>query len=170
MILLPGFVKSEGLDMVQVSYRNAGLGMQDTVSGRIHVVMTSLTTALPLVRTGKLRLLAVTNKHRAPLAPDVPTAIEAGYPQLAFDGLQGFFGSRNMPAERRDRIAADISAVAADPAVADPLTALGLVAAVAALTQPPPDEEGAELSACRAFDLKPRIDCGTQRRPTGPGT
>jgi tripartite-type tricarboxylate transporter receptor subunit TctC len=122
-ILLAGFVKSAGLDMVQVSYRDTSLGIQDLAAGRIHVMMNSLLTSLPLARAGKIRLLAVTNKNRAALAPEVPTAIEAGYPQLEFEGLQGFFGPRGMPAERQDRIAADIRAVAADPAVAEPLAA-----------------------------------------------
>ncbi len=124
-ILLPGFVKSEGLDMVQVSYRETSLGVQDLVAGRVHVMMASLLVSLPLARSGKVRLLAVTNGNRSAIAPDVPTAIEAGYPQLAFDGLQGFFGPRDMPIERRDRIAADVQAVAADPAVVEPLTAVG---------------------------------------------
>jgi tripartite-type tricarboxylate transporter receptor subunit TctC len=127
-ILLPGFVKSEGLDMVQVNYREASLGIQDLVAGRIDVMMSSLFASLPLLRSGKVRLLAVTNKSRAPISPETPTAIECGYPQLAFDGLQGFFGPRDMPSDRRDRIAADVRAVAADPAVADPLAAVGQAA------------------------------------------
>jgi tripartite-type tricarboxylate transporter receptor subunit TctC len=122
-ILLPGFVKSAGLDMVQVSYRDNSLGIQDLVAGRIHVMMSSLLASLPLAQAGKIRLLAVTNKNRAGIAPEVPTAIEAGYPQLEFEGLQGFFGARGMTAERQDRIAADIRAVASDPAVAEPLAA-----------------------------------------------
>ena len=122
-ILLPGFVKSAGLDMVQVNYRDGSLGIQDLVAGRIHVMMSSLLISLPLARAGKLRLLAVTNKNRAAIAPEIPTAIEAGYPQLEFEGLQGFFGPQGMPAERQDRIGADIRAVAADPAVAEPLAA-----------------------------------------------
>jgi len=128
MSVLPAFVKSEGLDMVHVSYREASLGMQDAVAGRVHVVMTSVATALPLVRSGKLRMLALTNRHRFPLVAEVPTAIEAGYPQLSFDGLQGFFGPRDMPPERRERIAADVRAAAAEPIVADPLASIGLVA------------------------------------------
>jgi hypothetical protein len=51
---------------------------------------------------------------------EVPTAIEAGYPQLSFDGLQGFFGPRDVPPERRERIAADVRAAAAELTVADP--------------------------------------------------
>lgn len=90
-ILLPGFVKSESLDMVQVSYRDTSLAVQDIATGRIHVMMSTLPFMLPLARAGKVRLIAVTNNNRAAIAPDIPTAVEAGYPQLAFEGLQGFF-------------------------------------------------------------------------------
>jgi tripartite-type tricarboxylate transporter receptor subunit TctC len=90
--------------------------------------MTSLATTLPLVRSGKLRLLALTNRHRFPVVAEVPTAIEAGYPQLSFDGLQGFFGPRDMPLERRERIAADVRAAAAESTMADPLANLGMIA------------------------------------------
>src|SRR5262249_57460820 len=121
MILLPAFVKSEGLDMVHVSYREASLGMQDAAAGRIHLVMTSVASSLPLVRSGKLRMLALTNRHRFPLVAEVPTAIEAGYPQLAFDGLQGFFGPRDMPPERREPIPAHVRALPQDPIVPHPL-------------------------------------------------
>jgi tripartite-type tricarboxylate transporter receptor subunit TctC len=124
-ILLPGFVKSENLDMVQVSYREQSLGVQDIAAGRIHVMMGTAGGLLPLARAGKVRLIAVTNNSRSAIATDVPTAVEAGYPQLAFEGLQGFFGPRDMPAERKNRIAADVRAVATDPAVADPLAAVG---------------------------------------------
>ena len=145
LILLPGFVRSAGLDMVQVSYREASFGLQDLVVGRVHLAMTSLTNALPLVRSGKLRLLAVTNRRRAPLVPEVPTVIEAGYPQLAFDGLQGFFGPRDISLERRARIAADIRAVAADSAVVDPLAAIGQIARGST-----PDEFAAAIADQRA--------------------
>jgi tripartite-type tricarboxylate transporter receptor subunit TctC len=128
MIVLPAFVRSEGLDMVHVSYREASLGMQDAAAGRVHMLMTGVANVLPLVRSGKLRMLALTNRHRFPVVSEVPTAIEAGYPRLSFDGLQGFFGLRDMPPERRERIAGDVRAAAADPIVADPLASIGLVA------------------------------------------
>jgi hypothetical protein len=60
-------------------------------------------------------VLAVMNKTRSPAAPHVPTAAEAGYPQLSFDGVTGFFGGRDMPVALRDRIAADVRAVADSP-------------------------------------------------------
>jgi tripartite-type tricarboxylate transporter receptor subunit TctC len=126
--LFSGFLKGAGIDMVLVPYRDLNLAIQDIAEGRLDVYMSSLTSVLPLAQAGKIRLLAVTNKQRAPMAPEVPTAIEAGFPELAVEGLAGFFGSREMPADRQDRVAADIRAVAADPILGDRLAAIGVVA------------------------------------------
>jgi len=120
-----GFVKSAGLDMVQVAYRDFTPALSDLGEGRIKVAVTSVAALLPLARAGKARLLAVTNRTRASAVPDVPTAREAGYPALAADGFQGFFGWRDMPADLRERIAEDVRAVAGDPAIAERLAAIG---------------------------------------------
>ena len=52
-----------------------------------------------------------TNRQRSPIAPEVPTATEAGFPELTFDGVVGFFGRRDFPTAVRDRIANDVAAV-----------------------------------------------------------
>jgi tripartite-type tricarboxylate transporter receptor subunit TctC len=126
--LFAGFAKSASLDMVLVPYREFNLAYQDLAEGRLQVMLATMAGMLPHVHAGKVRILAVTNKGRAPIAPDVPTAVEAGYPALAFEGLIGFFGPRNMPAGRRDSIAADIRVVASEPSVADRLAAMGQIA------------------------------------------
>jgi tripartite-type tricarboxylate transporter receptor subunit TctC len=120
-----GFQKHQKLDMVQVSYREFGPALQDVSEGRIGVVCTALLPMLPLARAGKVRLLVITNGQRSPAAADIPTAKELGYPELAVDGFQGFFGWRDMPNELRDRIAADVRAVAADPVLNERLINLG---------------------------------------------
>ena len=126
-ILFAGFMKGADLDVTRVFYRQQNLAVQDLAEGRVHVFATTLTVLLPLAQAGKIRLLAVTNKRRAPIAPEVPTALESGHPELQFDGLTGFFGWRDMPGELRDRIAGDIRAVAAEAGVADRLAAAGQI-------------------------------------------
>jgi tripartite-type tricarboxylate transporter receptor subunit TctC len=126
-ILFSGFLKTTGLDLARISYRQQNLAIQDLAQGRIQVFASTLTALLPMAQAGKIHLLAVTNGTRAPIAPDVPTAIEAGYPELEFDGLTGFFGWRDMPPELRDRIAADVRAVAADASVAERLAKAGQI-------------------------------------------
>jgi tripartite-type tricarboxylate transporter receptor subunit TctC len=126
-IVFAGFLQSAGLQMISVSYRESILSTQDLAEGRIQIVITPLTNVLPQVQAGRVRLLAVLNKDRAPLAPATPTAKEAGYPELTFEGFSGFFGAREIAPERRDSISADIRAVGADPTIGDRLAAVGLV-------------------------------------------
>jgi len=126
--LLAGFFKSQHLDVVPVSYREVNLAMQDHAQGRVHLVLTSMTVQLPLVQSGLVNFLVVTNSKRSPMIPDVPTAAESGFPELAFEGLTGFFGSRAMSAELADRISRDIRTVAAEPAVAERFAAVGQIA------------------------------------------
>jgi tripartite-type tricarboxylate transporter receptor subunit TctC len=123
-----GFLKNVGVEMVYVPYRDFNPALSDLGEGRIEVASTALNQLLPHSQAGRATLLAVLNKTRSPLAPGVPTAAEAGYPDLAFDGVTGFFGWRDMPSGLRDRIAADIQAVAKNPAVSDRLPPIGIVA------------------------------------------
>ena len=81
----------------------------------------------PQVLAGKVKLLAVTNHERAQAIPDIPTAVEAGYPSLDFDGLVGLFGPPEMAADVRAKIAGDIKAVASDPDIVQKLTATGQI-------------------------------------------
>jgi tripartite-type tricarboxylate transporter receptor subunit TctC len=84
--------------------------------------MTGLAVIQAQVQAHRVKLLAVTNGKRAVSYPDVPTVVEAGFPSLELDGLVGLFGPRSMSSELRERISADVRAVAADPAVAERLT------------------------------------------------
>jgi tripartite-type tricarboxylate transporter receptor subunit TctC len=123
-----GFCKTADLPMVQVPYRDITQALGDLAEGRIHIMIASLAILMPQVQAGKVKLLAVTNQRRAPVAPDVPTVGEAGYPQLLLNGFSGFFGSRNMSREQRERISADIQAVANDPVLRDRLATAGQAA------------------------------------------
>src|SRR4029077_3696541 len=108
--LLAGFFKSEHLDMVPVSYRELNLGIQDHAQGRVHLALTAMTSQLPLVQSGHINFLVVTNSKRSPMIPDAPPAGVAGFPALASEAWSGFFAWRAMPAELVDRISRDIRA------------------------------------------------------------
>ena len=123
--IFAGFLKSAGLDMTHVAYRDFAPAQQDVTEGRIQVISASLQLALAPARSGKAKLLAITTSARSPLVPEVPTATEAGYPDLAVESFQGFFGWRGMPESLRDRIAADVRAVGGDPEIAQRLTPIG---------------------------------------------
>ena len=100
--------------MTYIAYRDFNPALQDVSEGRIAAVSAGLLPLLAVAQTGKIRILAVTNRQRSPAAPQIPTANEAGFPDVIAEGFQGFFGWRDMPTQLRDRIAADVRAVAAE--------------------------------------------------------
>jgi tripartite-type tricarboxylate transporter receptor subunit TctC len=85
-------------------------------TGRLHLIGTGLPTLLPHHRAGTAKVLIVNNRERSPQAPEVPTAAEAGYPDLTFDSVVGFFGWRDMAPEIKNRIISDVTAIAKEPA------------------------------------------------------
>lgn len=118
-----GFLHAVGLTMAKVPYKNPVSAVTDLAEGRIQAYMPAYAIVRPQVMAGKVKVLAVTNHQRAPVLPDVPTAVEAGYPSLEFDGLVGLFGPPGITDAVRAKIAADIRTVAKDPAIVEKLTA-----------------------------------------------
>ena len=111
------------------------------------------------MQAGKIKVLAVSSTQRAPMAPDVPTATEAGYPALTFASVGGVFGPRGMARELRERVADDIKAVAAaDPVIATRLAATGQAVNVRGPAEfaAASDELRAKLAAtARTLGVKP---------------
>jgi tripartite-type tricarboxylate transporter receptor subunit TctC len=122
------FERRAGLGMTLVPYRELAPLLGDLSEGRIQVAAHSLSALMPLVQAGKARVLIVNNRQRAATMPDVPTAGEAGYSELTYEGFTGLFGRRGMPRELGERIAADMRAVAADPMVRERLASVGQAA------------------------------------------
>jgi tripartite-type tricarboxylate transporter receptor subunit TctC len=120
------FQKRAEIATTYVAYNSPVSAMADLSEGRIHIAVMPLASVLGSTQTGKVKLLAVTNAERTLIAPDIPTVTEAGYPELAFGGLLGLFGRKNMPAELRERIASDVITVLKDPDVQQRLTKVGL--------------------------------------------
>jgi tripartite-type tricarboxylate transporter receptor subunit TctC len=113
-ILVAGFLKTAGLDMQKVPYRDTVQALNDLTEGRIHFYIAAYAIVRAQAQAGRVKLIAVTNRARAPMAPDVPTMAEAGFPQLSFDGLAGVFGPPNVAPELREKIAADVKAALDD--------------------------------------------------------
>jgi len=129
--LLFGFFKKLGLEVTEVPYRDIMQAPNDLVAGRIQVLSTSLAVPQPLANAGRIKILAVTSRQRVPSQPDVPTAIEAGYPDLTFESAGGVFAPASMSAEVRNRIAADFRKVAeANPDINKKLELTGQVVAI----------------------------------------
>jgi tripartite-type tricarboxylate transporter receptor subunit TctC len=126
-IVTSSFLKSSDLDVVRVPYRDSVQGLNDLIEGRLQIYVTALAIVRSQADAGRIKILALTNRERATIFPDVPTAIEAGFPTLALEGLVGLFGPRRMSNELRERIAVDVRAVTADPAVAARLETTGQI-------------------------------------------
>ena len=125
--MFEAFLKKANLQMARVPYRNTVQAANDLAEGRIHVMMAAYAIIRPLVDSGKLRIVAFTARERAAAAPDVPTAAEAGEPDLSIDGLVGLFGPRNLPGGTADRIATDVRDLLTDSTIVSRLTATGQV-------------------------------------------
>lgn len=121
-----GFLKTQGLDMVQVPYRDFTQALNDLAEGRIQMTVTSLQTANAQVQSGKAKPLAVTSDKRMPQLPDLPTVKEAGAPQWEFGAFGGFFGWRDMPATLVEKISADVRWAGTDAEIARKLGAAGI--------------------------------------------
>jgi tripartite-type tricarboxylate transporter receptor subunit TctC len=124
-ITFDNFMKTTGITMTKIPYGDITKALTDLSENRVQVIVSGIAVVKSQVEAGKVKLLAVTSHKRAASAPDLPTAIEAGYPSLALDGLIGLFGPKNLPAGTAERIAADVQAVAADPAIGPRLAATG---------------------------------------------
>lgn len=134
--LMSGFLKSNGMEVAKVPYRDILQAPNDLAENRLQLLSSSLAIVTPLMQAGKIKVLAVTGRKRAPSAPDVPTVTEAGYPALVMESIGGIFGPRGMPLATREQIAADVrAAVASDPSIAAKLEATGQVVDVRGPTE-----------------------------------
>ena len=122
------FVRKNHLDMVYVPYKGALEAVRDLSESRIQVSLIPLAAAFPLTQAGRLRLIAITNPEVAPIAPDVPTALSSGHPELAIQGVLGFFAPKSMPEFVQQQISGDIQSVANDPEIVNRLEKTGMIA------------------------------------------
>jgi tripartite-type tricarboxylate transporter receptor subunit TctC len=128
-LIVAGWLKSAGLDMAKVSYRDTVSAINDLVEGRIQFYSAAYAIMRPQAQAGRIRLLAVQNRSRFPGLAELPTVAEAGSPELNFDGLVGLMAARGsgVTDALRERIAADVKVVVSDPVVAERLTATGQI-------------------------------------------
>jgi tripartite-type tricarboxylate transporter receptor subunit TctC len=121
------FFAQRGVEAVHVAYQGSPPAVLDLAAGRIGAAVLPLTPAMPAIRDGRLRPLAVTSGVRAPALPEVPTVEQAGFEDLRYDPFTALFGWRGMPAAQREAVAEVVAAVAADPASTERLREAGIV-------------------------------------------
>jgi tripartite-type tricarboxylate transporter receptor subunit TctC len=109
------------VDLIHVPYKGNAPALNDVLGGQVPVMWDTITTALPHVKSGKLRALAVTSRKRSPLAPDVPTMIEAGLPDFEISAWYVVMAPKNLPPEVLRRLNAEVNKAIQDPEVRERL-------------------------------------------------
>ena len=106
--IFEGFQKKAGLEIARVPYRNTVQAATDLAEGRIQLMMSAIAILRPHVEAGKLGCSRSPRASARRSRRDVPTAAEAGFPDLTIEGLVGIFGPKTLPDEARERIAEDV--------------------------------------------------------------
>jgi tripartite-type tricarboxylate transporter receptor subunit TctC len=119
------FKLAAGIDVVHIPYKGTPEALTDTMAGRVTYFFSPISAALPLVRDGKLRALAVSTAKRSSVLPNVPTIAEAGLPGFDYSLWVGMFAPAGTPSGVVDRVARDLHAAAQAPDVKERLAALG---------------------------------------------
>ena len=104
--------QAERLDMLHVPYKGDAPATADLIAGRVQVMIGTPGSAMPQVKEGRLRVLATLLPNRSPLAPETPTATEAGLNKLTITPWGGLFGPPGLPREVVDRLVAAMKVVA----------------------------------------------------------
>src|SRR5205085_6120726 len=119
------FKARAGIDIVHVPYKGGGPAMADLVGGQVHFSFASMASAVPFVRAGRLRAIAVSGAERSTLFPDVPTVAESGLPGFASEDWQGILAPAKTPPEVIGKLNGEIARVLAMPEVKAKLAAAG---------------------------------------------
>jgi tripartite-type tricarboxylate transporter receptor subunit TctC len=115
------FERSAGIEMQHVPYRGDAPALTDTVAGHVPVSFVNLGPALPLIRSGKVRALAVTGITRSTSLPEIPTLEEAGYPHSAVPAWSGVVAPARTPRAIVERLSQALKTVAGDAGFRDQL-------------------------------------------------
>lgn len=120
------FQIASGARFIHVPYKSGGLMVTALLSGEVQFMFLGLSPALPYVKSGRLRTIAVASAQRSAAAPDIPTFTEAGISGVVVDNWLGFFTTGGTPGTVVDRLHAEIVKVARTPDTAERITQQGL--------------------------------------------
>lgn len=124
-LALNAFIKSQGLDVARVPYKDIVQAGSDLAESRIHILATSYAIAQPHVQAGRVKILAIGGRERSHILPNAPTAMESGYPILTVETTSALYGPASMPLELRQRMANDVIEVLRDPVISKRLIETG---------------------------------------------
>jgi tripartite-type tricarboxylate transporter receptor subunit TctC len=119
------FTMLTGTKAVHVPYKGSSQAHGDLITGRVQMMLDTTSSAMPQIRAGKLRPLAVTTARRSAELPDVPTLAEAGFPGFEMSTWYGLFVTGGTPKPVVDRLSAELERVLTLPDVQAKLRGLG---------------------------------------------
>jgi tripartite-type tricarboxylate transporter receptor subunit TctC len=121
------FAEMAGLKMIHVPYKGgSGPAAADIMGGHIPMMFAGLPPVVNHVKAGRMRILAMATRERHPAMPDVPTFVEAGYPEMVMSSWQGIFVPTGTPRPIVDKLHAAVAKVMSEPAVKEKLLSGGL--------------------------------------------
>lgn len=115
-----------GVKFTYVAYKGTQPALTDVGGGHVNLLVDSMISVLPLAKAGRVKPVAITAKKRSPLAPDVPTAQEAGMPGFAYASWYGVWAPKATPPERVAALNTAINGAVAELAKSGALAALGI--------------------------------------------
>ena len=120
------FLTATGVRSVRVPYKGGAQLMPDLITGRVHFNLGPISSGMPYVKDGKLRMLAVLSPKRSALAPELPTMAEAGFPGVALPTWQAVFAPAGTTATVVEQLSRDIGSALAQPALRNQLEQLAI--------------------------------------------
>ena len=135
------FKLETGAHLAHIPYKGSGPAVVDLLAGQVSVMFDTVTSALPYIKTGKTRALAVTTSKRSSALPDVPTLAQAGIPNIDVGTWFGLLAPAGTPAPIIDRLNKEVATILADPAARKQLM-----------------DQGIEPESSTPAELKARID------------
>lgn len=114
-----------GIDMTHVPYKGSAPAMTDLIGGQIPFSVDTVAAALPQLKNGKIKAVAVTTAKRSSLLPDVPTFAEAGFKDIDMDTWLILVGPKGMPAHVKAKLESTLAEVVATPDVQEKMKAQG---------------------------------------------
>ena len=125
-----------GIPMTGVPYKGNAPGLTDVIAGHVSVMFSDLLSALPHIRSGKLRALGVSTGQRVEAAAEIPTLAEAGVPGYNASAWQMIVAPAKTPADVVGKLNAELNAIIREPATGREINGRGHIA----VATPPPDE------------------------------
>jgi len=120
------FALQTGIKLTHIAYKGGGPAIADLVSGNVSMSFASMTSALPFIKSGRLRPLAVSSRERSEQLTDVPTMAEAGVPGIVVRDWQGVLAPRGTPKQVIDKLHDEITRILRHPDDRERLAGMGL--------------------------------------------